>query len=148
MEKIKESESLNPMPTLYTSLIARQNPKLKTLAPKQQRAPIAPEHAAKSLPRLQAMVADEHVGQFAEVVRLQETAKSIAVIGAGLAGLSGALIQVANLLGLNKPHTLTVADGLFLILGLFILHDSLKDKLDDIIERQKNIETRLNLLGA
>jgi monoamine oxidase len=78
------------MPTLYTSLIARQNPTLKTLAPRQQRAPIAPGHAATPLPRLEAIVADEHVGQFAEIVRLQETAKSIAVIGAGLAGLSAA----------------------------------------------------------
>lgn len=78
------------MPTLYTSLIARQNPKLKTLAPKQQRAPIAPEHAAQSVPSLQSTVADEHVGQFAEIVRLQENAKSIAVVGAGLAGLSAA----------------------------------------------------------
>jgi len=78
------------MPSLYTSLIARQNPKLKTLAPKQQRTPVAPQHAAKPLEVLQSTVADEHLGQFAEIVRLQETGKSIAVVGAGLAGLSTA----------------------------------------------------------
>jgi monoamine oxidase len=78
------------MPTLYTSLIARQNPKLNTLAPKRQRPPVAPEHAAKDLPDLQALVADEHAAQLAEIVRLQETAKSVVVIGAGLAGLSAA----------------------------------------------------------
>ncbi|MGA2431268.1 MAG: FAD-dependent oxidoreductase [Candidatus Acidiferrum sp.] len=78
------------MPNLYTSLIARQNPKLKTLAPKKQRALVTPEHAAKSVEALQATVADEHLGQFAEIVRIQESNKSIAVIGAGLAGLSAA----------------------------------------------------------
>jgi monoamine oxidase len=79
-----------PMPTLYTSLIARQNPKLKTLAPKQQRAPLTPQHATQSLEALQATVADEHLGQLADIVRIQESKKSIAVIGAGLAGLSAA----------------------------------------------------------
>lgn len=78
------------MPNLYTSLIARQNPKLKTLAPKQQRALVTPEHAGKSVEALQATVADEHLGQFAEIVRIQESNKSIAVVGAGLAGLSAA----------------------------------------------------------
>jgi len=78
------------MPNLYTSLIARQNPKLKTLAPKQQQATVAPEHAAEPLEALQGTVANEHLGQFAEIVRLQETGKSIAIIGAGLAGLSAA----------------------------------------------------------
>ncbi|MGB7438209.1 MAG: FAD-dependent oxidoreductase [Candidatus Acidiferrum sp.] len=78
------------MPTLYTSLIARQNPKLRTLAPKQQRVPIPATLHAKSLPALQEVVADEHVGRFAEIVKLQESTKSIAVIGAGLAGLCAA----------------------------------------------------------
>jgi hypothetical protein len=75
------------MPTLYTSLIARQNPKLRTLAPKEQRTPIAPEHAAKSVEALKDTVVGEHLGQFAEIVRIQESNRSIAVIGAGLAGL-------------------------------------------------------------
>ncbi len=78
------------MPTLYTSLIARQNPKLRTLAPKQQRVPIPATLHAKSLPALQEVVADEHAGRFAEIVKLQEATKSIAVIGAGLSGLCAA----------------------------------------------------------
>src|SRR5580700_364701 len=78
------------MPTLYTSLIARQTPKLRTLAPKQQRAPIPVALLGKSLPALQEVVADEHAGRFAEIVKLQEATKSIAVIGAGLAGLCAA----------------------------------------------------------
>ena len=78
------------MPTLYTSLIARQNPKLRTLAPKQQREPIPATLHAKSLPALQEVVADEHVARFAEIAMLQKTAKSIGIIGAGLAGLSAA----------------------------------------------------------
>jgi hypothetical protein len=78
------------MPTLYTSLIARQNPKLRTLAPKQQRPPIPPALEAKTLPGLQTVVVDEHLGRFAEIVKLQETAKSVGVVGAGLAGLSAA----------------------------------------------------------
>lgn len=78
------------MPTLYTSLIARQNPKLRSLAPKQQRAPISREHAAQPLELLEATVADEHAGQLAEIVRIEEPSKPIAVIGAGLAGLSAA----------------------------------------------------------
>ena len=78
------------MPTLYTSIIARQNPKLRTLAPARQRSPIKPTLDAKSLPALQAIVADEHATRFAEVMQLPETAKSVAVIGAGLAGLSAA----------------------------------------------------------
>ena len=48
-----------------------------------------------------------------------------------------------GLVGMNKPHTLTEGDGLILIIGLFVLHDSLKDKLDDIAESLKNIEGRL-----
>jgi monoamine oxidase len=78
------------MPTLYTSLIARQNPKLKTFAPPQQRTPVTAAHAGKSLTSLEAAVSDEHAGRYAEIVTLQETAKSIAVVGAGLAGLSAA----------------------------------------------------------
>lgn len=78
------------MPTLYTSLIARQNPKLRTLAPKQQRTAVTPERAAKSVEALQATVADEHLGQLAEIVRVQASNKWIAVIGAGFAGLSAA----------------------------------------------------------
>ena len=79
------------MPSLYTSLIARQNPRLKTLAPKRQQATIAPKLAAAPLELLQSTVVDEHLGQFAEIVRLQETGKSIAIIGAGLAGLFACL---------------------------------------------------------
>jgi monoamine oxidase len=78
------------MPSLYTSLIARQNPKLKTLAPKEQRPPIPPKHLGKPLEELQVAVAEEHFPQFAEIVRLEAAAKSIAVIGAGLAGLTAA----------------------------------------------------------
>lgn len=78
------------MPTLYTSLIARQNRKLRTLAPKQQLALVAPEHADMPLDELQAAVADEHVGCLAEIVKVQEARKSVAVVGAGLAGLSAA----------------------------------------------------------
>jgi monoamine oxidase len=78
------------MPSLYTSLIAHQNPKLRTLAPKKQRPPIPPSLEAKSLVGLQAAVADEHLGRFAEIVRLQQSTKSVGVIGAGLAGLSAA----------------------------------------------------------
>jgi len=78
------------MPTLYTSLIARQNPKLKTFAPPQQRSPVTAADAGKSLPALEAAVSDEHAGRFAEIMLLPETVKSVAVIGAGLAGLSAA----------------------------------------------------------
>src|SRR3979411_983490 len=78
------------MPTLYTSLIARQNPKLKTFAPPQQRPPVTAADAGKSLPALEAAVSDEHAGRFAEIMLLPETVKSVAVIGAGLAGLSAA----------------------------------------------------------
>src|SRR5436190_14815891 len=78
------------MPTLYTSLIARQNPKLRTLAPARQQPPLAPALAAKPLPTLQIMVADEHATRFSEMIELPETVKSVAVIGAGLAGLSAA----------------------------------------------------------
>src|SRR5882724_2773502 len=78
------------MPTLYTSLIARRNPKLRTFAPPRQRPSIAPAFAAKSLPMLKAAVADEHATQFAEIMELPQAVKSVAIIGAGLAGLSAA----------------------------------------------------------
>ncbi len=78
------------MPTLYTSLIAHKNPKLKTLAPKKQRPPIPRELEARPMRDLQTVVADEHQGNLAEIVRLEQTTKTIGVIGAGLAGLSAA----------------------------------------------------------
>lgn len=78
------------MPTLYTSLIARRNRKLRTLAPPRQRPPVAPTFAAKSLPMLEAVVADEHAAQFGKIMKPPETVKSVAIIGAGLAGLSAA----------------------------------------------------------
>ncbi len=76
------------MPTLYTSLIARQNPQLKTLAPKHQRPPIASRYEAAPLEVHQAIVAEEHFPQYAEIASLASAAKSIAVVGAGLAGLA------------------------------------------------------------
>jgi hypothetical protein len=48
-----------------------------------------------------------------------------------------------DLVGLNKPHTLTEADGLILILGLLFIHDSLKDRLQDVKERLERIEDKL-----
>lgn len=78
------------MPTLYTSLIARRNPNLKTLAPKHQRLPISTEFETSSLEDHGAAVAEEHLAKLAFIERLQPTAKSIAVVGAGLAGLSAA----------------------------------------------------------
>jgi monoamine oxidase len=78
------------MPNLYTSLIARRSPKLRTFAPPGQRAPVPKELASKSLPMLQAAVAHEHASQFAEIMELPQPIKSVAIIGAGLAGLSAA----------------------------------------------------------
>jgi hypothetical protein len=48
------------MPTLYTSLIARRNPQLKTLAPRHQRPPIPASYEAISVEEHQAIVAEEH----------------------------------------------------------------------------------------
>jgi hypothetical protein len=76
------------MPTLYTSLIARRNPQLKTLAPKHQRPPIPASYEAISVEEHQAIVAEEHFSQFAEIVNLAPAAKSIGIVGAGLAGLA------------------------------------------------------------
>jgi monoamine oxidase len=78
------------MPNLYTSLIARRNPRLRTFAPPQQRSSIAPAFADKSLPMLETAVAHEHATQFAEIMELPQAVKSVAIIGAGLAGLSAA----------------------------------------------------------
>jgi hypothetical protein len=64
------------MPTLYTSLIARRNPQLKTLAPKHQRPPIPARYEASSVKEHQAIVAEEHFRQFAEIVNLAPAAKS------------------------------------------------------------------------
>jgi NADPH-dependent 2,4-dienoyl-CoA reductase/sulfur reductase-like enzyme len=76
------------MPTLYTSLIARRNPQLKTLAPKHQRPPIAARYEDSSVEEHQAIVAEEHFPQLSEIVNLAPDAKSIGIVGAGLAGLS------------------------------------------------------------
>jgi heterodisulfide reductase subunit A-like polyferredoxin len=76
------------MSTLYTSLIARRNPQLKTLAPRHQRPPIPAGYEAISVEEHQAIVAEEHFPQFAEIVNLAPAAKSIGIVGAGLAGLA------------------------------------------------------------
>ena len=62
--------------------------------------------------------------------------KSFLVVVAIVAGLLIAK-QFFDLVGLNKPHTVTESDGLILIIGLLWWHDSLKDKLDGIAESLK-----------
>jgi len=78
------------VPTLYTSLIARRNPNLKTLAPKHQRSPIASSFEKANLEEHQAAVAEEHLAQRDTIEQLRSNAISVAVVGAGLAGLSAA----------------------------------------------------------
>jgi monoamine oxidase len=78
------------MPTLYTSLIARRNPQLKTLAPRQQRPPIPSQFETSSLKEHQTLVAEENIPQIGRIEELAPTGKRIGIVGAGLAGLSAA----------------------------------------------------------
>jgi len=77
------------MPTLYTALLARKTKK-KTLAPKNQRPPVRADIGNLKEKQYSEHVSESYSGAFAEMIRLEEPSRSIAVVGAGLAGLSAA----------------------------------------------------------
>jgi monoamine oxidase len=76
------------MPTLYTSLLARSRG-TQTLAPREQRPPVPKRTEALSLEQYTEHVSARHADAFSELVAVPP-ARTIAVVGAGLAGLSAA----------------------------------------------------------
>src|SRR6267143_2939740 len=77
------------MPTLYTSLLARQRG-TGTLAPKLQRPSIPKHIESRSQEGHNELVFDAHKGVLEEIVSIERPTRSVGVIGAGLAGLSAA----------------------------------------------------------
>lgn len=75
------------MPTLYTSLLAHSQGN-RTLAPERQRAPVPRETEELSPHRYSEHIATHYAGLLDELVGVALPARSIGIIGAGLAGLS------------------------------------------------------------
>jgi monoamine oxidase len=75
------------MPTLYTSLLARSRG-TQTLAPRAQRPPVPKETESLSLEQYTEHVSAHYAGAFSQLVAIAPPARSVAVLGAGLAGLS------------------------------------------------------------
>ncbi len=89
------------MPNLYTSLVASHRYKslpprqhglraAVTLAPKNQRSPVPPGIESLSTDHWAAQVRDEHTAYLIKLPPVEPPARSVGVIGAGLAGLSAA----------------------------------------------------------
>jgi hypothetical protein len=74
------------MPTLYTSLLARSRG-TQTLAPRAQRPPVPKVTESLSLEQYTEHVSAQYAGAFSQLVAIAPPARSIAVLGAGLAGL-------------------------------------------------------------
>src|SRR5437879_6572448 len=77
------------MPTLFTSLLARRTGK-RTLAPKNQRPPVAKGTERLHIDRYKEYIAESYASAVAERGRVAPPFKSIGIVGAGLAGLSAA----------------------------------------------------------
>jgi monoamine oxidase len=77
------------MPTLFTSLLARKTGK-RTLAPRNQRPPVPKETEKLTAKQYIDHVAENYAGSLRGLVKVEPPARSIAIIGAGLAGLSAA----------------------------------------------------------
>jgi monoamine oxidase len=75
------------MPTLYTSLLAR-NRGTQTLAPRAQRLPVPRETESLPLERYTEHVSAHYAGALSELVAKAPPVRSVAILGAGLAGLS------------------------------------------------------------
>jgi monoamine oxidase len=75
------------MPTLYTSLLARSRG-TQTLAPREQRPPVPKETQTLSLEQYTEHVSADYADAFSQLVAVAPPTRSIAVVGAGLAGLS------------------------------------------------------------
>jgi hypothetical protein len=86
---LSRRRDLSPYPTLYTSLLARRRG-TGTLAPKQQRPPIANEIESLSPNSFNESIFEAHKSALAELVGIPSPARSIGIVGAGLAGLSAA----------------------------------------------------------
>jgi monoamine oxidase len=77
------------MPTLYTSLLARRRG-TASLAPKKQVLPVPRKIASLDASQFRTFVAEQYAGYEAKQVEAQLPKRKIAIIGAGLAGLSAA----------------------------------------------------------